>query len=106
MSFNSGRGSGSEPHAYVSYEVDGEKDSFPISFIRKFPPQWREQGYNKKYLFKVFWSPDPDDSPMKMLCRIPEIPTFENTSLEKPGYYRAAVVSVAGKCVCRCCGFS
>lgn len=87
---------GDEPHAYVSYQVGGEKEYKPISFIYQFPPTWREDGFKKKYLYKVFWSPNPGDTPRKMLQSKVEIPTYEDSSLENPGYYRAAVVCVAG----------
>lgn len=97
MSFNK---SDKVPHAYVAY-LDGEKECVPISFIAKFPTRWREPlnkgGYDPSKLYKVFWSPDDKDSPSSMLQRVAEIPTFEEgTAQDKPGYYRAAVVTAKG----------
>lgn len=92
------------PHAYVAY-TDGGKETVPISFIYNFPTKWREPrengGWDPTYLYKVFWSPDDNDSPAKMLQRCVEIETFEGgTAQEKPGYYRAAVVKVKGLLLC------
>lgn len=84
------------PHALVAF-TDGQKDMLPVSFIKKFPSNWREKKWNMDYLFRVFWSPDDDDSPTEMLKRVAEIPEFEpGESFEKPGYYRGAVVAVEG----------
>lgn len=100
MSFNSSN-SKSHPHAYVAY-VDGEKECVPLSHIMKFPPKWRHSGdgggWDLNYLFKVFWSPNENDSPSSMLKRVAVIPTYEGGSfMERPGYYRASVVEVKGK---------
>lgn len=94
-----------EPHAYVAY-WEGEKESVPLKFVFEFPPLWRTKGWDDNKLYKVFWSPDEDDSPTEMLKRVPEIPVHEKgSSLEKPGYYRAAVVKVEGKNIGRNCSF-
>lgn len=93
MSFNSD--SGDEPHAYVNY-VDDEKETVPLTFIYKFPLDWRTTGWNKNYLYKVFWSPEDDDSPSQMLKREPEVPLYEGTERKGAGYYRAAVLTVKG----------
>jgi hypothetical protein len=85
-----------EPHAYVAY-VDGEKETVPLRFVYNFPPKWREHGWNKNYLYKVFWSPREDDSPSAMLKRQPEIPVFEKGSnRDDAGYHRASVELVKG----------
>lgn len=99
MSFDSGECDNQPhawPHAYVAY-WEGAKESVPIEFVYEFPTLWRTEGWDDNKLFKVFWSPDENDSPAKMLRRVPEIPVYEKgSSLEKPGYYRAAVVKVKG----------
>lgn len=99
MSFN-GKDSDKVPHAYVAY-TDGAKDCVPLSFIINFPAKWREPrskgGWDPTYLYKVFWSPSENDSPQNMLKRVAKIPVYDGeTSLEKPGYYRAAVLKVKG----------
>ncbi|KAJ1528991.1 hypothetical protein ONE63_007358 [Megalurothrips usitatus] len=84
-----------QPHAFVQFHADEEKIFTPVSFVKSFPPTWRESKWDKDYLYKVFWTPIEGDTPAKMLQRVPEIPLHETgTSLEKPGYYRAAVVAV------------
>lgn len=86
-----------EPHAYVAY-VDGAKEVVPLSFFKKFPAEWRTAGWDRKYLYQVFWSPIPDDSPRKALQRMPEIPHRESgKSFNLAGWYRATVVLVGGK---------
>lgn len=87
-----------EPHAYVHYEVDDNKEIVPLSFLFKFPAKWREEGWDKNYLFKVFWSPYDEDTPRKMLKRVPSIPVYEKgCTQDKAGYYRAAVLEVKGE---------
>lgn len=87
----------SSPHAYVAY-TDGEKETKPLSFIKQFPKNWRDQGWDKNYLFKVFWSPDEEETPSSMLKRVAEIPVFkQGDAMEQAGYYRASVVAVKGK---------
>ena len=99
MSSNSG--DEDEPHAYVYYQ-GGQCEIVPISFIYNFPKHWRKPtrdggGWDKNYLYKVFWSPDDDDTPSEMLKRVAEIPVYEKgASTEKPGYYRASVERVKG----------
>ncbi|KAJ1520381.1 hypothetical protein ONE63_003516 [Megalurothrips usitatus] len=83
-----------QPTAYVSYS-DEEKDIVPVHFIYKFPEDWRRKKWRTNYLFKVFWSPIPDDSPSKMLQRVPTIPVFEKGAARNhAGYHRAAVLLV------------
>lgn len=94
MSFNS-KSSEDQPHAYVAY-VDGSKACVPVSFVCKFPTNWREQGWNKNYLFKVFWSPEENDCPAAMLRREVEIPVIKGEDREIAGFYRASVELVKG----------
>ncbi|KAJ1525571.1 hypothetical protein ONE63_010375 [Megalurothrips usitatus] len=88
--------SSEEPHAYVAY-VDGEKEVVPLSFFKKFCADRRKEGWDRKYLYQVFWSPKSDDSPREALRRMPEIPVCEigTTSSNRAGYYRATVLLVA-----------
>ena len=101
MSFNGMPTSGDEPHAYVQYKK-GDKEIVPVSFIQKFPLKWRQKkaeggGWDPNYLYKVFWSPDENDTPPKMLKYVAEIPVRENGSDTRPGYYRASVIDVKGE---------
>lgn len=90
-----------EPFAYVYYQA-GDSEIVPISFILHFPKNWSEPateggGWDRNYLYKVFWSPDDEDTPAKMLQRIDEIPVHDKgSSQETAGYYRASVERVKG----------
>jgi len=96
MSFNLKDQDENQPHAFVVH-YDGEKECVPLGFVFKFPVNWRSEGWNKNYLYKVFWSPIENDSPTEMLKRVPEIPVIEKgDSRETPGYYRASVELVKG----------
>jgi hypothetical protein len=89
----------SKPHAYVVFDDTAEsKETVPLSFVKDFPVSWRKTGWDKDYKFKVFWSPDPSETPGKMLSKVVKVPVMESgTSHENAGYYRAGVLAVQGE---------
>lgn len=89
------------PHAFVQFDADEVKAYVPLNFIMRYPTEWRtKSSWDNTYLYKVFWSQDPDDSPTEMAKRVAKIPVYEKgSSLEKPGYYRASVLAVDGELV-------
>lgn len=61
----------------MSHETESSNKIVPMSFVSKFPSDWQEKGWDKIYLHKVFWSPNDEDTPTKMLKRESTIPVFE-----------------------------
>lgn len=91
---------------WMSHENERSNEIAPMSFVRKFPKDWKQKGWDKNYLHNVFWSPEDNDSPIEFLKRESTIPFFEmGTPTRLPGYYRALVLAAAGKRlshICQC----
>lgn len=84
-------------HAKVEYVVDLRTATVHASLVKDLDEETLPS-FDVGHVYRVFWSPVDEETPMDMLKRVPVIPdlTPEQELDGEAGYYRAHVLAIRG----------